>query len=172
MNPVLFHDVENDAEFTPFVKELSEFSWKNQIVGVSAAGLYYVDDRVARTGHYEFTAKRLPWKNAANVTIASCLSYKGILFGVLCLVVGVMVFIAGWIKSTHTGPGIFAIPVLGIAGGAIFILGARRNSIQVSSPGGTLNWRSAPMTYQKTLEYCQQVKRYCQQNNVHCESHV
>src|SRR5262249_3831779 len=78
------------------------------------------------------------------------------LFGALVLLIGVCAFIAGWVKNTHTGPGVVTWPLLGVSVGGMFIFGALRNRIVVSAADAKYSWLSPPLSYRRTLSICQE----------------
>jgi len=117
-NPVVFSDGYKSDELTVFAASLNEFAWKNRLVGMTASGMLYVDDRVPKVGYYEFHPKLLPWKSIEHCRIEPRFSVKGVVFGLLSLAFGILVFFAGWINKTHTGPGVVIIPIAGVICGA------------------------------------------------------
>jgi hypothetical protein len=173
MNPVLFNKQQMADDLTVYVKEFSDYGWKNRIVGLTNSGFLYVDERVPKKGYYEFHPKLLPWGDIVEVSIRRCVPIGGTLMGVLLIFVAVVVFHAGWIKNTHTGPGVVTIPLLCGFLGITLLFGALRNRIIVKSHTITVKWTSAPMTYRKTLSICQEAAEKARSYRVQLvESHV
>lgn len=171
-NPVIFDGDHESDELTIYSDSLSEFAWKNRIVGHTSSGFLVVDSRTARKGYYEFHPRLLKWSRVDDVQIGRHLSIRGILGGIGLLVVAIAVFVAGWIKNTHGGPGVITIPLIAGIGGIILILGCIRNKITVFTSSGKYWWVSMPLNYNKTLSICLDATALCQANDVRVASHV
>ena len=165
-NPVIFEDFQSSEQLVIYSDSLSEFYWKNRIVGVTENGFLYVDERVARKGYYEFYPKLIPWDQIVQVTTGRCVSVMGIIFGALLMMFGLFAFSAGWINKTHEGLGIFTIPVLCGIGGGTLVFGAIRNRITVLGLNKQFAWMSPPLTYKQTRPICQQAKDLALLHNI------
>jgi hypothetical protein len=168
MNPVVFEAWQTQQGFVPFCDRLSEFDWENHLVGLTDSGFLYVNDRVSRTGYYDFFPKLLPWEEAHHVRIAGIFGVKGFLGGMLLSLVGIcgtVGLIKGNLDPVERSKAI-KLAVAGCCGGPIFIFGARRNRIRVKSKSSTFTWTSGPLGYRKTLPICRLTAAYCVANDI------
>ncbi len=165
-NPVIFTQ-DGDAGFLAYVQELSEFAWKNRLVGHTNEGLLYVDERVSKPGYYEFSPKLLPWNSVLDMQIRRCWSLRGALAAVLLLLMGgcgAMALWTGKFKSDLRFGQLY--PFIFLVGGLVFLFGIVRNEIIVASHAGTLRWRSGPLQYKATLPACQAARAIAETNGV------
>jgi hypothetical protein len=169
-NPVVFTAFDKAAGFLPFSTSLSEFAWRRRLVGMTAAGLLYVDTKVPKTGYYEFYPTLLPWKDVSQVTTASTVSILGMLLGALTTFLGVCAFVAVFIRKTHVGG--YGFILVALLAGPVLILGARRNLITAVTRENSYRWMSGPLGYKRTLEICAKTAACCRHNGVACASHV
>ena len=169
-NPVIFAAYEAAAGFIPFSTVLHEFAWRNRLVGMTDAGLLYVETKVPRSGYYEFHPKLLPWKDVVQVTTSSTVSIGGVILGAVAFILGLLAFGAVWIRRTHVGG--LGFMLVGLLAGPALILGARRNLIRAKTGDGSYKWMSGPLCYSRTVEICRKMAEYCQKNRVLCTSHV
>jgi len=166
MNPVIFNRRQSADGLTVYSKHLDDFFWKDRIVGLTHSGFLYVDERVSKGTYYELHPKLLPWDEIWEVTTSRCFSFGGTLLGIASLSIAVFAFGAGWIKRTHTGPGIVMMPIFGGIGGVVFVLGAIRNRIIVRSNTKTLTWMCMPLNYRKTLPLCRKAAEKARAHDV------
>jgi hypothetical protein len=158
MNPVIFHPLQTSSGLTTFSTQLSEFRWKNQLVGLTDSGFLYVDERVPRKGFYEFPANGLPWDQVEEVCARRRFAILGVLAGVGILALGFCAFMAGWVNKTHVGPGTVTLPIACGIGGVVLVLGGVRNEIVVRTAGKEYRWLSGPLSYKRTLKLCQEAQ--------------
>jgi hypothetical protein len=172
VNPVIFPDYPESEDLTTYSNSLSELAWKNRIVGLTRSGFLYVDEKIPRKGHYDFPAKRLPWSEVRQVRISKFFHIAGALLGVALVFIAGCVFVAGWVKNTHTGPGVVTIPLLLGIGGGTLVIGSLRNRIIVETHSHKYKWISSPLTYRKTLSICSEAATLCRSHGVLLASHV
>ena len=172
INPVIFADYPASEDLTTYSNSLSELAWKNRLVGLTKSGFLYVDEKVPRKGHYDFHPKLLPWSEIRQVRISRFFHIAGALLGVALVFIAGCVFVAGWVKNTHTGPGVVTIPLLLGIGGGTLVIGSLRNRIIVETPSHKYKWISSPLTYRKTLSICGEAAALCRSHGVLLISHV
>lgn len=161
VNPVVFLDQPATDELVVYSTNLSEFAWKDRLVGLTNSGFLYVDQRVAQQGYYEYYPKLLEWKNVEECKASKHVGIKGIIFGLLMLAQAFFAFMAGWVNQTHTGPGIVTYPLVCGIGGGLLVLGALRNRIVVVTHDATYQWISEPLTFHKTRAICLDAVHRC-----------
>jgi len=171
-NPVLFDGIHPSEKLTIYSATLHEFGWKNRLVGIIKSGFLYVDEKNPRSGYYEYRPKVLEWSRIQEVRIGRMISVKGILLGICGLALGFFAFMAGWVNKTHTGIGIITLPILGVLGGGVLILGAVRNRIIVVTEKRKYQWISEPLQYKKTLPICVEATRAARTHRIFLTSHV
>lgn len=168
MNPVLFEQFESHKNLIMLSEDLSEFRWKNQIVGFSDEGLLIAKTRTPHKGFYTFTPVCIRWANVEQLKVSTKIAILGMLLGVVAILIGVAAFWAGWVAQTHTGPGVFTIPVLGPLGGLVLIFGGRRNVMSASTSDGTkVKWTSGPLLSMKeSIPKCESAVSIARQHRI------
>ena len=173
-NPVVFAGFEDAAGFKPFAKSLSEFAWRNRLVGLTSDGFLYVDTKVPRSGYYDFPPKLLPWKDICQVRISSTISLVGIIIGAGMLFFGLYL---GLVSLRDHGIAQLEFRVakfilVFVVAGIVFIVGARRNVITAETENRKYHWTSAPLAYRRTIPLCAATAEACKLNHVFYTSHV
>ena len=146
MNPVLFDQFESHDNLVMLAEDLSEFQWKNRIVGFSDTGILYASTKTAQSGFYTFTPTCVEWADVRLLKVTTKIAILGMLGGTIAIFIGFCAFWAGWVAQTHTGPGVFVMPILFPLGGLVLIFGGKRNFISgVTSEGVKIKWISGPL---------------------------
>lgn len=170
-NPVLYDAATAADDLLAYSQTLSEFAWRNRLVGVCRSGFLYVDEKIARKGFYEFPAKRLAWNEVMEVQIKRGVSIRGFLGGVVLLFLAFCALAALVRGQGHTAMPFKLFVGCGIVGGTL-VFGAVRNRIVVVTTERSYSWQSGPLAYAKTLPLCQQTAERCRPRDFFLTSHV
>lgn len=171
MHPVLFDDYIDDGQLVVLSEELGAYSYKRRLVGMTAAGFLYVDQRISKTGYYVFHPKLAPVAEVHQVTISRYFAWKGVLGGIFAILWGINIFLM-WLGDELIGPGAIVGPLVLIPGGVALIVGAMRDKIAVHSARGTFAWISPVLQREQSRSTCRGAADYCRQAGIPCASHL
>jgi hypothetical protein len=164
LNPIVFTQSDK-LGFVAYATTLSEFAWKNRLVGHTGGGLLSVDERVSKGMYYDFHPKLLPWSSVRELTIRRCWSIRGVLAAALMLFMAFCGFLSLW-EGRFPAEAPLSLPFISLVVGLMFVTGVRRDEIIVTSHDRVSRWRSGPLEYKATLPSCEAARKLAESNLV------